>query len=276
MTTETFTAYARVTHYDSKELEALGVRLDHVFVTSSIKNNWNCFGGGIEESRKEYEIATSQGYVDWAQLVYGAEFEVKLGRKPDAYPAAGLTELYNGVCQNVANRILAFTCDNIDVRKAQANALVTLLYGKYGFDIDAFINKVEVTAANLDVSEEVLAAILARLAQGQSAEAELDILKSVYVRKCGKPFPDIPAEKWLRMVEIHSAFQLRRTAEFKKLAQIKPMQDIRMDLVEALKPDLATYYNALEGVVGSEAVLHIMQVLPPNIAAVLKAFDGSR
>lgn len=272
----TFTAYARVTHYDSDELKDLGIQLDHVFVTSSLQNNWNCFGGGIEEACREHEIASSQGYAEWARLVYGAKFEGKFGRKPNAYPAAGLTELYNGVCQNAANRILAFTVDNIDVRKAHANALVTLLYGKYGFDIDAFVETVKATASSLGVSEEVLGTTLARLSQGQSAEAELDILKSVYVRKSGRPFPEIPADKWSHMVEIQSAFQLRRTAEFNKLAQIKPKQDIRMDLVEALKPDLATYYAALEGVVGREAVLQIMQVLPPKIAAALKAFDGSR
>jgi len=74
----------------------------------------------------------------------------------------------------------------------------------------------------------------------------------------------------------HKEFQQRRTAEFNRLAQIKPSQDIRMDLAEALKPDLKTYYAGLEAVVGREAVLHIMQVLPPNISLALKAFDGSR
>jgi len=139
MTTATFTAYARVTHYDSKDLDALGVRLDHVFVISSLWNNWNCFGGGIEEAREDIAIATAQGYVEWARLIYGPENEGKGGRLPNAFPASGVTELFNGVCQNAANRILVFTDDNIDVRKANANALVTLLYGKYGFDLDVFI-----------------------------------------------------------------------------------------------------------------------------------------
>lgn len=87
-----------------------------------------------EEAREEIAIASSQGYVEWARLVYGPEYEGKGGRQPNAFPAAGVTELFNGVCQNAANRILVFTDDNIDVRKAGANALVTLLYGKYGFE----------------------------------------------------------------------------------------------------------------------------------------------
>ena len=276
MTKATFTAYARITGYDSPQLNALGVKLDHVFVTSSKPNNWNCFGGGIQEAREEFVIASSQGYMEWAQLVYGPENEGKGGRQPNAFPATGVTELFNGVCQNAANRILAFTDDNIDVRKAGANALVTLLYGKYGFGIEAFIERVKTTATNLGVAENVLTKILERISQGQTAEAELDILKSVYVQKLGTPFPDIPADKWAGMVEIHAKFQLRRTAEFNRLAQIKPSQDIRMDLVEALKPDLRNYYAAFEAVVGREAVLHIMQVLPPNISLALKAFDGSR
>ena len=140
---------------------------------------------------------------------------------------------------------MAFTVDNIDVRKAQANALVTLLYGKYGFDIDAFIDKVKATASSLGVSEDELSAILTRLAHGQSADAELEILKSVYVQKSGTPFPVIPAEQWSRVVNAHSTFQARRAEEFNRIAQAKPGQDIRMELVEALKPDLASYYAAL-------------------------------
>jgi hypothetical protein len=276
MNTATFTAYARITGYDSPQLKALGIRLDHVFVTSSLRNNWNCFGGGIEEACREHEIASSQGYVEWASLVYNPEKEGRVGRNPDAYPAAEVTELFNGVCQNAANRVLAFTENNIDVRKANASALVTLLYGKYGFGIEDFIERVKSTAARLSVSGEVLAKILQRISQGQSADAELDIFKSVYAQKLGRSFPEIPAEQWVQLVQTHSAFQLRRVDEFSRLAQAKPGQDLRMDLVEALKPDLKNYYGKLESVLGREAVLQVMQVLPPNITLALKAFDGSR
>ena len=172
MTMATFAAYARVTPYDSDELKALGIQLDHVFVTSNLRNNWNCFGGGIEEACEDHMISSSQGCVEWATLVYGKENEGKGGRIPNAFPAAEVTELYNGVCQNAANRILVFTENNIDVRKANANALVTLLYGKYGFGIEVFVEKVKSTAASLGVSEDELAAILDRLSRGQSAEAE--------------------------------------------------------------------------------------------------------
>jgi hypothetical protein len=276
MTKATFTAYARITGYDSAQLKALGVKLDHVFVTSSRHNNWNCFGGGIEEAREDIAIASSQGYVEWASHVYNPEKEGRVGRNPDAYPAAEVTELFNGVCQNAANRILVFTEDNIDVRKANASGLVTLLYGKYGFGIKVFIERVKSTAACLGIPEIDLSKILERIQQGQSAEAELDILKSVYTHKHGTPFPVIPAEQWGRVVKAHSNFQVSRDEEFNRIAQAKPGQDIRMDLVEALKPDLGTYYGELENAFGREAVLDIMQVLPPNICLALNAFDGSR
>lgn len=84
---------------------------------------------------------------------------------------------------------------------------------------EAFIERVKSTANNLGVAENILATLLERISQRQTAEAELDILKSVYVQKIGTPFPAIPVDKWAGMVEIHAKFQLRRTAEFNRLAQ---------------------------------------------------------
>jgi len=276
MKTATFTAYARMTGYDSPQLNSLGIRLDHVFVVSSLQNNWNCFGGGIEEACDNHKIASSPGYVEWARLVYGPENEGKGGRPPNAFPAADVTELFNGVCQNAANRILALTEYNLDVRKANGNALVTLLYGKYGFGINVFIEKIKAAASLCGASEDELKMILNRFEQGQSAEAELDILRNIYTLRLGRPFPEIPAEQWSRMVQNHSVFQLRRTVEFNRLACDQSGHDIREDLVIALRPDLERYYNELENVFGRAAVLQIMQVLPSNIALAMKAFDGSR
>jgi hypothetical protein len=257
-------------------LSSTGICLDHVFIISSENNNWNCFGGGKEEACKQYEIASTQGFIEWARLVYGPENEGREGRPPNAYPAADVTELYNGVCQNVANRILLLADTNIDVRKAHGNALVTLLYGKYGFGIDIFIEKIKSTARQLNVTHLELDKVLRCIIQGQTAESELNILKSIYEIKTGQPFPVIPNDLYTRLTTAHTAFQVRRTEEFNRLSQTKAGQDIRKDLVDALKPDLKEYYKILEEIFGRDVVLNMMQVLPANISLALKAFDGSR
>jgi hypothetical protein len=60
-----------------------------------------------------------------------------------------MTIRYNGVCQNLANRILALLTDDIDARSTQGNVLATLMYGKYGFGIDQYLASVKSAGAKL-------------------------------------------------------------------------------------------------------------------------------
>ena len=148
---ETIKVFATLSSYDCSSLN--GIKLDHVWVCSEpSRHNWNCYGRGIEgnnlpESRL---IGTATGNTEWMAAMYGPEAEGRGGRANGGLPAAGVIELLGGVCQNAANRILAMTEENIDVSKANANEIVILAFGKYGAGVDAFVNRLKTTAAQLN------------------------------------------------------------------------------------------------------------------------------
>lgn len=274
MKSVTFTAYARKTDYDEPALK--DIRLDHVFVTSSKPNNWNCFGGGIEEAKPELEIEQTIGCAEWAQLVYGIENEGKGGRRPNASPAAGIVELYNGVCQNAANRILVLADIEKDVRKANGNVFVTLLYGKYGFGIGEFIDSIRLAAQHENVPDSVLETVEARIKKGRTLEAELEILKETYEKTTGTSFASLSPSSLESLTLAYSNFQNRRQEVFDQLSQTRKNEDIREPLVKGLLPELDACYTSFSQVLGPDVINKVLQVLPHQMTLAVGALAGVR
>src|SRR5690242_4937825 len=138
-----------------------GLPSEHTYIQTSDGANFNCFGrgGGGRVVRK------ANGFSKWAALIYG-DYQ---GRGDDQ-PAAGMRVRFDGVCQTACNRVLVIAGDNVDARESKGNVLAVLLYGKFGFNIEAFIEAVKRTGAQLlqtdpgEIQQSDIDAVLARIA----------------------------------------------------------------------------------------------------------------
>lgn len=120
-----------------------GFKFTHVFVVSIVngtrKDNWNCFGTGAECLPNAQQVSEGPAYVKWADLINnGTDF-------------AGLKNQVTGVCHNVANRLLVLA--GTDVSGADGDSLAILMYGKYGFNVDQYIERVRTTADTINSEE---------------------------------------------------------------------------------------------------------------------------
>ena len=161
------------------------IEMDHVFLVSDGGHNWNCFGRGVETLSnpslrgKVNYLGEIEGNLEWMAKAYAPKTEeCILGSRPEA----GVHNQYSGVCQNAANRILAMGSGELSVAKAKMNELAVLLYGKFGFDVESFVAKIEAAAGELNrtkpgsVTQDELDAVKARFAHGTTLEEELRLL----------------------------------------------------------------------------------------------------
>jgi hypothetical protein len=170
MQTVKFMAYAVTTGY---ELHVGSEPFEHAFVVSEKGDNWGCYGRGQETIGHGARPLPPDGVAipEWARLLYG---------DPAGPTPTGLLEKVEGVCQNVANRILVLA--GTDVSAANGNIFATLLYGKYGFHVDDYVLKVKQTADQLNSKEPgaVTEAALQKVldAFGEDPSDELRMLES--------------------------------------------------------------------------------------------------
>lgn len=267
METKLFKVYAIPTPYDMTNLA--GQKLDHVFVVSSDGKDWNCFGRGKnhENDAETRPIAEGFGHVRWASLIYGQEYEGLMTPNP----AAGLYERYNGVCHNVANRILVLTGDDIDVRDAHGNELVTLLYGKFGFNIDEYVKRIKDAAAQVNsevpgsLSEEDIESVLTRVKHGQSPDEEIEMLREDLEARLGNHIAEFDSDKKTSFTEIYVNLQKKRQEAFENAARGGQGVDTRMVIAGQLKPVIVNCLNSLDDLLGRDQYLSIFKV-PPEAA----------
>ena len=182
MNTGKVTAYAIVSEgYAGQRV----IEMDHVFLASDGGHNWNCFGRGKETlsdpslKGKLNCLGEIEGNLEWMAKAYASKPEEYIG---GSRPEAGVHNPYSGVCQNAANRILAMGSGELSVAKAKMNELAVLLYGKYGFDVESFVAKIEAAAGELNrtkpgsVTQDELDAVKARFVRGTTLEEELRLL----------------------------------------------------------------------------------------------------
>jgi len=261
-----FKAYSIPTGYDMPQLSGAGVNLDHVFVVSSSNNDWNCFGRGLGVigDPQARLLKQGMGYARWASLIYGQEFEGTITPSP----AAGLYEKFDGVCHNAANRILVLVGDDVDVRDAAGNELVTLMYGKLGFNIDAYVNRVKDAAAQVNreepgaLQESDIEVVLGRINYDQSPDEEIEMLTEDLETRLGKHLNTFDDTKKTAFIQIYSELQKKRLEVFAGQAAGGQVVDTRPALASQLKPALERCLLGLFDLLGEEQFIGIFKVRP--------------
>ena len=264
--------YAMPTGYDCNALK--GFRLDHVCLCDKEgRHNWNCFGRGRSDilNNDVRRLCVASGNAEWLAEVYGREAEGKSGRGNHDPSAAGVCELFNGVCQNAANRLLALTGENYDVSKARGNELVVLAFGKYGFGIDDFIQKVGDSADRVNarhpnsVSQDDVARSIACLREGQKVAYEFEALTDE-LPDLRAAFAEKTTERDRNEFSVeYAAFQCRRDAEFAKLDKASlPNHDARERMGEFLKNEMTAFLTKIRVRLGDETYQQVLHVLPQD------------
>lgn len=263
--------YAAESAYDCPGIK--GIKLDHVWVSTEIgPHNWNCYGRGRTENHAAGSrlLGTANGNIEWMAAVYGPEAEGRGGRDNDP-AAAGCVELYHGVCQNAANRILAMTQENADVSKAAANEIVVLTFGKYGFGVDAFIERLRLAADSLNrtkpgsVSVDELNRTLENIKQGTTVRAEFDALTDDIPVLRAAILARTTDRQRQEFVEAYTLFQQRRADAFSAIDKDHlPHHDARGKMGEFLMQELKVFLEKVRKQIGPEAYDKSLKVLPAD------------
>ncbi len=246
----------------------------HTYVQTSDNRNFNCFGrwtGG--QAVRSPTIGSSK----WAGLIYGA-YE---GSQDQTKPAAGIRVRYDGVCQNAANRLLVLTGDSANARGTKGNVLATLLYGVFGHNLDEYINSVKATGAQLLQGGEIqapdIAAVLKRIAIGQTPDAELDILHVDMQEQESAPLPAITDAQRSAFRPIYGDYQRDRLTAFQTVASTVPFgteiaNDSNPVYPLALIQPLRKCVTRLIEAVGADGFDSMLGVTPDQLTAKLAGF----
>lgn len=194
-----------------------GLESEHTFVITD-GHNFNCFGRGAESVSESRVVCETTASSKWAERIYG-EFE---GSQDQTKPAAGLRVRYDGVCQNAANRILVLGGEGVDARQTKANVLATLLYGKFGFNVDKYLELVTRTGNELlqqepgEIDPSDIAAVTQRIKSGLLPDAELEILHADIPEQLNlqKALPELTDNQRALFRPIYAEYQQDRLAAF--------------------------------------------------------------
>ncbi len=274
-----FSAYATSTQYPGIEK----IPADHIFVCPGDgSHNWNCFGGGCEiiinKSRelRKLENGSGSGNARWASLIYGPSSE----GDPNFYgSAAGIRNVYDGVCHNVANRILVITGEGIDVSGAAGNELVTLMYGKFGYNIEKFIDNVRITAKLVNeeqpgtLTDQEIEDVVNRITRGVSPDNELEILKKDLDEHFGPHLSHLSDEERSKFDSIYKDFQDdRKTAYYDAEPQTGTGLEFQRRFADRIEPHLKTCLLKLDELLGRDRFLALFKGVPESVIAAAKGF----
>jgi hypothetical protein len=112
-----------------------------------------------------------------------------------------------GVCQNASNRLLALA--GADVSVANGNIYVTVVYGKYGYHLADFVQKVKDAAAQLNISDLELQEVLNRF--GDDPTDEMKTLEDHFKAALPKT---LTSTKNDQLLGAYRDFQTKRQAIF--------------------------------------------------------------
>lgn len=260
-----------------------GVAMSHVWLrpVDEPRYNWNCYGRGkdneYDEGAKPLTDAPVHGNIAWMSAVYGYGSEGQDGKKP----AAGMYELREGVCQNVANRMLAMTEENADVSKADANELVVLAFGKYGFGVAAFESRLRETAAELNarnpdvvvVTGDELERVLKNIQDGQGVAGEVEnliddlppLIRQTLLAK-------VSGRKREAFVREYAGYQQRREAWYEDMIGKNVSSSVFvLELRKFLMTELTVLLEKLRKCIGTDLYDAVVKVLPVQASHVLIA-----
>lgn len=198
-----FTGYAVSTSYGN---QIPGVPFEHTFVVSNRGDNWTCFGRGKEAiGNGARPLKDGVGLAEWANLLNGAD---------PHYPTA-MIQCVEGVCQNVANRLLVLA--GTDVSPAEGYLCAVVLYGKYGFHLDEYVAKIKLTAEQLNsqypgsIPDDALKQVIDRI--GADPSDELSTLEAHF--KGALP-ASVSAQQTEQLLVPYRDFQAKREAIFEQ------------------------------------------------------------
>jgi hypothetical protein len=249
-----------------------GLPSEHTYVTVP-GHNFNCFGrfDGGRFVRK------SSGSATWACSLYGHKNE----GGQDAGSPTGLSIRYDGVCQNVANRVLVLLADDIDARGTEGNVLATLMYGKFGFNLDKYIEAVKSTGGQFvangsgEVKQLDIDTALSRIAAGQTPDAELDILHTDIQEQEGITLPEITGAQRIAFRPIYSDYQNERMAAFLAIASKVPcnVQIAYNELPHSLVQPLEKCVERLASALGPDEFKNMFGLTPDELKGKLGGFQ---
>lgn len=244
------------------------IDVDHVFMGPEDRScNWNCFGGGIEELTRATTaplvrtLAFGHGNIEWMRAVYG----------PVGNAAAGVTNLFNGVCQTVGNRLMAMTKENVDSSKAKGNELVVLVFGKYGYGVEDFVKLIRAKADELNaakpgtVSDEEVTRTISNIEEGLKPKAEIDALiddlpvpREVLVSLLG--------EKVTLFLQGYTGFQQRREEKYQEIIKNKgSCCDVRGEMKSFILGELKRQEEQLRGILKTDEKVRAILPYPPEV-----------
>ena len=264
------------------------IDVDHVFMApDDLSHDWNCFGGGINELKNEQKkkrvngIGSGHGNIKWMTAVYGLEHEGKSDQKTaEGREAAGVVNLFNGVCQTVGNRLMAMTKENVDSSKAKGNELVVLVFGKYGYGVEDFVKLIRAKADELNaakpgtVSDEEVTRTISNIEEGLKPKAEIDALiddlpvpREVLVSLLG--------EKVDPFIRGYVGFQQRREAKYQEIVKNRrPGYDVRGEMKVFIIGELKRQETQLRDFLKTEE--KVREILPYPPEAILAAFENMK
>jgi len=249
-----------------------GAPSEHTYVLTSDGENFNCFGG----SSGGRFVRKGTGSSKWAKMIYG-DFQ----GKQDDQPAAGLRVRYDGVCQIASNRVLVLTQDNVDARETKGNVLATLLYGKFGFNLDKYIETVKQTGAQLlksnpgEIQQSDIDAVLRRVADGQTPDAELDLLHADIQEQEEIKLPAITDEQRMLFQPIYNEYQNERLATFFRVSKTVDYgtEIAERAYPEALAPALLKCATRLSAAVVQRGFNDMFGISPEKLTGILPGFS---
>ena len=256
------------------------LHVDHVWLHSENPfHNWNCFGRGVSsiEDPGSRQLLSVAGNAEWMAAVYGSESE---GRGSER-PSAGIRNNVGGVCQNVANRLLAMTEDNPDVSVADGNPLVVLAFGKYGIDVSGFKRRLRETAHELNarvpgrvvVSDEELGRTIRNIDKGRTAEAEIkSVLANLKASGTVQGPIRLDSEKKEVFFSAYSDFQKKRAAKHAEIeARASSICNAKQEMKSFLWKEFVPVVRLFRDLVGKDVYDSGVQVLPKSVVKVLAA-----
>ena len=199
---------------------------------------------------------------------------------PVGNAAAGVTNLFNGVCQTVGNRLMAMTKENVDSSKAKGNELVVLIFGKYGYGVEDFVKLIRTKADELNaakpgtVSAEEVARTVANIEEGLKPKAEVDALiddlpvpREVLVSLLG--------EKASLFLQGYGEFQQRREEKYQEIVKNRrPGYDVRGEMKSFIIGELKRQETQLRDFLKTEEKVRAILPYPPE--AIFAALENMK
>lgn len=266
------------------------IDVDHVFMApDDMSHDWNCFGGGCNELKspdaqvraRVRRLESVHGNVDWMAAVYGQMHEGKSDPKTtEGREAAGVTNLFNGVCQTVGNRLMAMTRENADSSKAKGNELVVLVFGKYGYGVEDFVKLIRTKADELNavkpgtVTAEEVACAAANIEEGLKPKAEVEALiddlpvpREVLVSLLG--------DKVALFLQGYGEFQQRREEKYREIVKNRcPGYDVRGEMKAFVIGELKRQEAQLRDFLKTEEKVRAILPYPPE--AIFTALENMK